>query len=226
MRWPHQTYGPVPPEEFIAIAGSTGQLGRLTEVVLTEAMRRSAEWSRADGPLPMAVNLSPRTLADADFPEIVAAVLERFAVPPQRLTFEITEDDMVTDGSRLTPVLDRLHEMGVRLSVDDFGTGYSSLAYLRRLPVQEIKIDLRFVQGMATDADDRAIVEAVLGLARHFAIDVVAEGIEAHQPVEELRELECEAGQGYYFSRPLPPDRFAAWLDGQGGSGRGRLRVV
>jgi diguanylate cyclase (GGDEF)-like protein len=227
VRWPHPTFGLVAPEEFIPIAGSTGQLGQLTETVLDEALRRSAEWAGEDGPLPMAVNLSPRTLADKDFPDKVAALLERHAVPPERLTFEITEDDVVSGEPRLTPALDRLHEMGVRLSVDDFGTGYSSLAYLRRLPVQEIKIDLRFVQGMATDADDRAIVEAVLGLARHFAIDVVAEGIEAHQTVEQLRELDCEAGQGYYFSRPLPADRFAAWLDNQGGgTGKTRLRVV
>lgn len=227
VRWPHPTFGLVAPEEFIPIAGSTGQLGQLTETVLDEALRRSAEWAGDEGPLPMAVNLSPRTLADADFPDKVAALLERHGVPADRLTFEITEDDVVSGEPRLTPALDRLHEMGVRLSVDDFGTGYSSLAYLRRLPVQEIKIDLRFVQGMATDADDRAIVEAVLGLARHFAIGVVAEGIEAHQTVEQLRELHCEAGQGYYFSRPLPADRFAAWLDNQpGGKGRTRLRVV
>ncbi|MEU5156463.1 bifunctional diguanylate cyclase/phosphodiesterase [Glycomyces sp. NPDC021274] len=227
VRWPHPTFGPVAPEEFIPIAGSTGQLGQLTEMVLDEALRRAAEWAGEDGPLPMAVNLSPRTLADADFPDKVAALLARHGVPADRLTFEITEDDVVSGEPRLTPALDRLHEMGVRLSVDDFGTGYSSLAYLRRLPVQEIKIDLRFVQGMATDADDRAIVEAVLGLARHFAIDVVAEGIEAHQTVEQLRELQCEAGQGYYFSRPLPADRFSAWLAQQdGGRGQSRLRVV
>ena len=227
VRWPHPTFGPVAPEEFIPIAGSTGQLGQLTETVLDEALRRSAEWAGEDGPLPMAVNLSPRTLADTAFPDKVAALLERHGVPADRLTFEITEDDVVSGEPRLTPGLDRLHEMGVRLSVDDFGTGYSSLSYLRRLPVQEIKIDLRFVQGMATDADDRAIVEAILGLARHFAIDVVAEGIEAHQTVEQLRELDCEAGQGYYFSRPLPADRFAAWLDNQGGGrGQTRLRVV
>ncbi|GAB3237534.1 EAL domain-containing protein [Glycomyces halotolerans] len=226
VRWSHPTYGPVSPEEFIAIAGSTGQLGKLTDMVLDEALRRSVEWSREDGPLPMAVNLSPRTLADAAFPGRVAELLERYAVPPERLTFEITEDDMVADGSRLSPVLDRLHAMGVRLSVDDFGTGYSSLAYLRRLPIQEIKIDLRFVQGMATDRDDRAIVRAVLGLARHFEVDVVAEGIESHQTVEELRAMECETGQGYYYSRPLPPDRFAAWLESQGGGDSGRLRAV
>ncbi|HEU5130200.1 MAG TPA: GGDEF domain-containing protein [Glycomyces sp.] len=217
VRWPHPTYGPVAPEEFIAIAASTGQLGRLTELVLAEALRRSTEWAREDGPLPMAVNLSPRTLADTAFPDRVAELLARHRVPPGRLTFEITEDDMVSDGSRLTPVLDRLHEMGVRLSVDDFGTGYSSLAYLRRLPIQEIKIDLRFVQGMATDADDRAIVKAVIGLARHFEIDVVAEGIETHRTVEELLAMGCGTGQGYYFSRPLPPDRFATWLGAQGG---------
>ncbi|WP_157930707.1 bifunctional diguanylate cyclase/phosphodiesterase [Glycomyces xiaoerkulensis] len=225
VRWAHPTYGPVAPEEFIAIAGSTGQLGRLTEQVLDEALRRSAEWSCPSGPLAMAVNLSPRTLGDADFPDLVAEMLERHRVPPGRLTFEITEDDMVADGTRLSTVLDRLHEMGVRLSVDDFGTGYSSLAYLRRLPIQEIKVDLRFVQGMATDADDRAIVRAVLGLARHFEIDVVAEGIESHQTLEQLRDLECETGQGYYFSRPLTPDRFSAWLETQD-RGAGRLRAV
>lgn len=227
VRWPHPTYGPIAPEEFIAIAGSTGQLGRLTEVVLIESLRRSVEWSREDGPLRMAVNLSPRTLADSAFPDRVSELLAEHGVAPERLTFEITEDDMVTDGSRLSPGLDRLHERGVRLSVDDFGTGYSSLAYLRRLPIQEIKIDLRFVQGMATDADDQAIVKAVLGLARHFEVDVVAEGIESHQTVEQLRSLECEIGQGFYFSRPLPPDRFAAWLETQeGGRGSGRLRAV
>lgn len=228
VRWPHPTFGPVPPGELIAIAGSTGQLGQLTDQVLEEALKRSAEWAGPDGPLPMAVNLSPRTLADGGFPARVAEVLGRHGVPAARLTFEITEDDVVADGSRLIPVLDRLHEMGVRLSVDDFGTGYSSLGYLRRLPVQEIKIDLSFVQGMATDADDRAIVAAVLGLARHFAIDVVAEGIESHRTLEELRAMECEIGQGYYFSRPLPPDRFRTWLEtqGDGGAGGTRLRAV
>ena len=227
VRWSHPTYGPVPPEEFIAIAGSTGQLGRLTEQVLDEALKRSAEWDFGSGPLPMAVNLSPRTLADGGFPDRVAERLAARGVPPGLLTFEITEDDMVADGSRLSPVLDRLHEMGVRLSVDDFGTGYSSLSYLRRLPIQEIKIDMRFVQGMDTDADDRAIVRAVLGLARHFDIDVVAEGIESHRTLEQLRELDCETGQGYYFSRPLSSDRFASWLRSQaGGVESGGLRVV
>lgn len=225
VRWPHPTYGPVGPEEFVAIAGSTAQLGQLTEMVLAETLRRSVEWAGADGPLRMAVNLSPRTLADPHFPGRVAELLERYQVPPERLTFEITEDDMVADGSKRAPGLDRLHAMGVRLSVDDFGTGYSSLAYLRRLPVQEIKIDLRFVQGMDTDADDRAIVKAVLGLARHFEIDVVAEGIETHQTVDQLRAMECETGQGYYFSRPLPPDRFAAWLETQGGARGGPERL-
>jgi diguanylate cyclase (GGDEF)-like protein len=227
VRWNHPMYGHVAPEEFVAIAGSTGQLAQLTERVLEDALARAAEWGGPDGPLPMAVNLSPRTVADTAFPDRVEEMLERSGIPPERMTFEITEDDMVADGARLTPVLDRLHEMGVRLSVDDFGTGYSSLAYLRRLPVQEIKIDLRFVQGMATDADDRAIVRAVIGLARHFDIDVVAEGVESRQTVAELQAMECEIGQGYYFSRPLPPDRFSAWIESEGGrGGASGLRVV
>ncbi|MFC4337332.1 putative bifunctional diguanylate cyclase/phosphodiesterase [Salininema proteolyticum] len=213
VRWSHSTYGFVSPEEFVAIAAQTGQLGRLTEWVLREAMKKAAEWGDETGPLSMAVNLSPRTLADLNFPDRVGHILNDNGIPTDRLIFEITEDDMVADGPRLTPVLQRLHEAGVQLAVDDFGTGYSSLSYLRRLPVNEVKIDLRFVQGMNTDPDDRAIVKAIIDLATHFGMRVVAEGVETAEVMEELKELECDYGQGYYFSRPLPADRFARWLD-------------
>jgi EAL domain-containing protein (putative c-di-GMP-specific phosphodiesterase class I) len=227
VHWPHPKFGPLPPDEFIPIAASTGDLGRLTEMVVDEALRRSAELELADGPLPMAVNLSPRTLADVAFPDKVGALLERHGVPPERLTLEIPEHEIVSEELLLTPALSRLHEMGVRLSVDEFGSVKSTPAYLLRLPFQEIKIGAWFVGGMVTDTDDYATVEAALRLSRRLGIDSVAEGIEAHQTVEQLRELGCEAGQGYYFSRPLPPDRFAAWLRNRGGEGRSRrLRVI
>ncbi|WP_025273559.1 putative bifunctional diguanylate cyclase/phosphodiesterase [Haloglycomyces albus] len=220
LRWSHSTYGFISPEEFISIAAQTGQLGRLTEWVLRQSMRQAAEWSDENGPLPMAVNLSPRTLADLNFPDRVGNVLNEFGISTDRLIFEITEDDMVADGPRLTPVLQRLHEAGVQLAVDDFGTGYSSLSYLRRLPVSEIKIDLRFVQGMNTDPDDRAIVKAIIDLAEHFDMRVVAEGVETAEVMDELRQLGCDSGQGYYFTRPLPAQRFETWLDSHRNSGR------
>ncbi|QSB04743.1 putative bifunctional diguanylate cyclase/phosphodiesterase [Natronoglycomyces albus] len=212
-RWNHPNYGPVSPAEFIPVAGDTGQLGRLTMLVLRQALVAARAWSREDDPMSVAVNLSPKTLADLSFPDRVAAYLAEFEVEPSQLTFEITEDVMVSDRSRLLPNLDRLHELGVQLSVDDFGTGYSSLAYLRRLPVQEVKIDLRFVQGMTTDEGDRAIVRAVLDLARHFSLTVVAEGVESAMTLEELTAIGCDIGQGNYFSHPLPAERFVAWRE-------------
>jgi EAL domain-containing protein (putative c-di-GMP-specific phosphodiesterase class I) len=133
-------------------------------------------------------------------------------VPPSLLTVEITEDGMVGEPDRPMSTLRRLHEMGVRLAVDDFGTGYSSLSYLRRVPVHEVKIDRSFVQGMATDAGDLAIVKAVVDLARHFGLVVVAEGVESEVTVGLLESVGCDVGQGFLFSRALPFERLEAWL--------------
>ncbi len=131
------------------------------------------------------------------------------------LTLEITEDGVVSDADRPWPTLNRLHALGVRLSVDDFGTGYSSLSQLRRLPVDEIKIDRSFIQGMATDPGDLAIVRAVVDLARHFGLSVIAEGVESELTLSLLSDVGCDLGQGFLFSRPLPYDRLEAWLAAQ-----------
>ena len=135
-------------------------------------------------------------------------------MPADRLTLEITEDGMVGEPDRPMPTLRRLRELGVRLSVDDFGTGYSSLSYLRRLPVHEVKIDRSFVQGMATDPGDLAIVRAVVDLSRQFGLAVVAEGVESELTLELLEEIGCDIGQGFLFSRPLPYERLEAWFGG------------
>jgi diguanylate cyclase (GGDEF)-like protein len=214
-RWEHPTHGPVAPEDFVAVAEHTGQLSRLTEAVLGEALRRCREWADAARPLSVAVNLSPRTLLDPDFPASVERLLAEHGVAPQRLMFEITEDGVLGETDRPMPNLRRLHEIGVRLAVDDFGTGYSSLSYLRRLPVDEVKIDRSFVQGMATDPGDLAIVRAVVDLARHFGLTVVAEGVESELTLELLDEIGCDIGQGFLFSRPLPHERLEAWLGAQ-----------
>jgi EAL domain-containing protein (putative c-di-GMP-specific phosphodiesterase class I) len=214
-RWNHPAHGVVAPEDFIAVAEHTGQLGRLTEVVLNEGLRRCREWAAADRPLAIAVNLSVRTLLDPRLSELVEGLLAEYGVAAGQLTFEIAEPGMPDETERVLPALKRLRELGVRISVDDFGTGASSLAYLRRLPVQEVKIDHNFVQGMAVDSGDRAIVRAVIGLAREFGLTVVAEGVESELTLELLEEMGCGIGQGFLFSRPLPYDRLETWFAAQ-----------
>ncbi|MCM4081910.1 putative bifunctional diguanylate cyclase/phosphodiesterase [Paractinoplanes hotanensis] len=214
-RWQHPAQGEVLPEDFIAVAEHTGQLSRLTEVVLTEGLRRCREWADQERPLSIAVNLSVRTLLDSRFPDKVSAQLEHYGVNAAQVTFEISEPGMLGDIERVLPTLYRLRDLGVRLSVDDFGTGASSLSYLRQWPVHEVKIDDSFVQGMATDTGDMAIVRAVISLAREFGLTVVAEGVESELTLDLLEEMGCEIGQGYLFSRPLPYERLEAWFNAQ-----------
>jgi EAL domain-containing protein (putative c-di-GMP-specific phosphodiesterase class I) len=211
-RWTHPAHGEVAPEDFVAVAEHTGQLSRLTEVVLAEGLRRCREWADADRPLAIAVNLSARTLLDARFPDVVHLLLKKYRVAPSQVTFEISEPGMLGEIDRALPTLFRLRDLGVRLSVDDFGTGASSLSYLRQLPVHEVKVDHSFVQGMATDSGDLAIVRAVISLSREFGLTVVAEGVESELTLDLLEELDCEIGQGHLFSRPLPYERLEAWL--------------
>ncbi|MFE0592293.1 putative bifunctional diguanylate cyclase/phosphodiesterase [Micromonospora echinospora] len=231
-RWEHPAHGSVTPEDFVAVAEHTGQLGRLTELVLREGLRRSRDWTHAEQPLSVAVNLSARTLTDRHFPDQVRELLDEYGVPPQRLTFEIRETGVLDGTDRPIPTLRRLRDLGVRLSVDDFGTGSFSLAYLRRLPVHEVKVDRSFVQGMATDPGDLAIVNAVVTLSQQFGLAVVAEGVESELTLELLQDIGCDIGQGFLFSRPLPYERLEAWFGAQAeveslpGADVRRLRVV
>ncbi|SCG35119.1 bifunctional diguanylate cyclase/phosphodiesterase [Micromonospora halophytica] len=214
-RWEHPAHGTVAPEDFVAVAEHTGQLGRLTEFVLREGLRRSRDWGHGDQALAVAVNISARTLTDQHFPAHVRDLLDEYGVPPQRLTLEIKESGVLDGTDRPIPTLRRLRDLGVRLSVDDFGTGDSSLAHLRRLPVHEVKVDRSFVQGMATDPGDLAIVNAVVTLSQQFGLAVVAEGVESELTLELLQDIGCEIGQGFLFSRPLPYERLEAWFGAQ-----------
>lgn len=226
-RWEHPAHGSVAPEDFVAVAEHTGLLVRLTDAVLSAGLTRARRWADAGHPLPIAVNLSARTLVDPEFPQRVARLLAEHGVAPHLLTLEITEDAAVGSGGEWLrrpggdpadgplPALHRLAKLGVRLAVDDFGTGYSSLSLLRQLPVQEVKIDQVFVQGMATDAGDLAIVRTVVDLARHFGLVVVAEGVESELTLNLLQEIGCDVGQGFLFSRPLPYERLEAWVAAQ-----------
>jgi diguanylate cyclase (GGDEF)-like protein len=226
-RWEHPAHGAVAPEDFVAVAEHTGLLAQLTDAVLAAGLTRARHWADGGHPLPVAVNLSARTLLDPGFPPRVAQLLAEHEVPPHLLTLEITEDAAVGGGGEWLrrpgggpaggplPALYRLSELGVRLAVDDFGTGYSSLSLLRQLPVQEVKVDKMFVQGMATDAGDLAIVRTVVDLARHFGLVVVAEGVESELTLNLLQEIGCDVGQGFLFSRPLPYERLEAWVAAQ-----------
>jgi diguanylate cyclase (GGDEF)-like protein len=214
-RWEHPAHGTVAPEDFVAVAEHTGQLGQLTELVLGEALRRSRDWTIGGEPLAVSVNISARTLADQQFPARVQDLLTEYEVAPELLTLEIGEAGVLDGTERAVPGLRRLRNIGVRLAVDDFGTGHSSLSYLRRLPVNEVKVDRSFVQGMATDPVDLAIVNAVVTLSQQFGLAVVAEGVESELTLELLQDIGCQIGQGFLFSRPLPYERLEAWFAAQ-----------
>jgi diguanylate cyclase (GGDEF)-like protein len=214
-RWEHPAHGLVTQQDFVAAAEHTGLLARLTEAVLTAGLQRARQWTDEGHPLPVAVNISWRTLVDPEFPTRVERLLADHGVAPGLLTLEIALDSAVAAAERPLPVLQQLSDLGVRLAVDDFGTGNSSLSYLSRLPVQEVKIDKSFVQGMATDVGDLAIVRTIVDLARHFGLVAVAEGVESELTLNLLEEIGCDVGQGFLFSRPLPYERLEAWLAAQ-----------
>ena len=210
VRWQHPVRGLIPPSEFIPLAQQTTLVTPLTKWVLNEALRQCRAWQDEGLVLSVAVNLSPRNLLDAQLPTDLAKLLKKWRLPPSRIELEITETAIVADPFRAKAVLDRLGAMGVRLSIDDFGTGYSSLEYLKRLPVNEIKIDQSFVTRMLESEDDGIIVRSTIELARNLGLDVVAEGVEDEATWARLKELHCDIGQGYLLSRPLPAAELTA----------------
>jgi diguanylate cyclase (GGDEF)-like protein len=212
VRWQHPVEDLLYADEFLPMAERTGLIVPLTAVVMRLALSQCRAWLDAGRRIPVAVNLSVRGLLDPQLPATIARLLATYDLPSDMLTLEITESSVMRDVPRTLPVLERLARSGIALSVDDFGTGYSSLAYLRRLPVSEVKIDKSFVQDMAVDESDAAIVETILGLARHLQLRVVAEGVEDERTRDRLASMGCDIAQGYLFSRPLPAERFTTWL--------------
>ena len=206
----HPTRGLVLPDEFIPLAQQTGLIKPLTLYVVDEALRQCRAWRDEGLALCIAVNLSMRNLLDLEFPEDVRHLLERWEVDPGMLEFEITESTMLADPVRTKLILEKLSAMGIRLAIDDFGTGYSSLAYLKKLPIDEIKIDRSFVMHMGDDPDDATIVRSTIDLARNLGLEVVAEGVESQETWDELNSLGCTVAQGYYLSSPCPPTSCAS----------------
>jgi diguanylate cyclase (GGDEF)-like protein len=206
VRWPHPVRGMLPTDELVATAEQAGLIGRLTRLVLGEALAACQRWRAAGLDLGVTVNTSTRDLLGSGLVEHVAGLLAATGLPAPCVTLEITEGHVVADPDRAAPVLQRLRDLGVHLSVDDFGTGYSSLGYLRGLPVDEVKIDRSLVTGMATDAVDAGIVEAAVTLGRCLGLQVVAEGVESEDTRLRLAAMGCHVVQGFLVGRPMPAD--------------------
>ncbi len=212
VRWQHPTRGLVPPMQFIPFAEQTGFIRALTAWVIEASAQAAHEAEQQGLPLKISVNLSTRDLLDQDLPAKVAAQIGRHGVGPQALCLEITESAIMDDPQRALQTLETLSSMGFKLSIDDFGTGYSSLAYLKRLPVDELKIDRSFVMAMERDADDAKIVRSTIELAHNLGLSVVAEGVETGKAWKLLAALGCDEGQGYFIGRPMPAEQFMDWL--------------
>jgi diguanylate cyclase (GGDEF)-like protein len=229
VRWPHPARGLLYPDAFLPAAEQAGLMRPLTLVVLERALAACGRWTAAGRDLGVAVNLSASNLLDASLPDEVAARLEAHGVAPEQLTLEVTEGVMMANPRRSGEVLAAVRALGVAVSLDDFGTGHSSLSHVKRLPVDELKIDRAFVTDLTADPTDRAIVASIIRLAHSLGLAVTAEGVEDEAALEVLRGEGCDLAQGWLFSRPLAETAFAAWLQGreltEPSPGRSRPRV-
>jgi EAL domain-containing protein (putative c-di-GMP-specific phosphodiesterase class I)/GGDEF domain-containing protein len=211
LRWNHPSAGRISPERIVVLAENTGHIDSLTFWVLNAVLRNATLLAR-DGILPrFSVNLSTRVLVGSELPDIVAQALDTWNVPPGRITLEITESAMIGDEEKCLALLQRLRTIGVELSIDDFGTGYSSLAYLKRFPLDELKIDQEFVGTLLQDRGNQRIVRTVIDLARNFDLRTVAEGVKDQATADELGRMGCDLLQGYHISPPLYEHEFRDW---------------
>ena len=213
LRWHHPVLGWIPPSDFIPVAEDSGLILPIGQWVLSTAIGQMAQW-RATGMAPMvlAVNLSAVQFRQAKLPELVSNTLAEFGLPPHCLELELTESVAMDNPVAAITVMDDLHARGIRISIDDFGTGYSSLSYLKRFKVSKLKIDQSFVCDLASNPEDEAIVDAIIGLSRSLGVRTIAEGVETSDQLAILRRKGCDEVQGYLFARPMPADAFAAYV--------------
>ncbi|MDN4057318.1 sensor domain-containing phosphodiesterase [Massilia sp. YIM B02769] len=217
LRWRHPEHGVVSPEEFVPIAEETGLIAPIGEWIVKTAVGQLAAWREAGVPaVPVAVNLSARQFMQSDIVAIVSEQLAAAELPPALLELELTESVSMADPGRSMVVMHKLKSLGVALSIDDFGTGYSSFSYLRRLPIDKLKIDKSFVQDVAHSADSRTIVQAIAAMAHRLNLGVVAEGVETAAQAAALREAGCDQAQGFLYARPLSPGDAAAFIVAHG----------
>jgi diguanylate cyclase (GGDEF)-like protein len=213
VRWHHPVRGVVPPTEFVPLAERTGLIKPLTRWVLEAALRQCRIWADEGLETAVAVNLTMIDLLDGTLPDEIAVLLEREQLPARCLELEITESTIMADPLHVSEVLGRLSMMGIKLAIDDFGTGYTSLGYLKRLPIDAIKIDRSFVIGMATERGDATIVRSVIDIGRNLGLEIVAEGVESKEIWDQLLRFGCHQVQGYYVARPLPADATGTFLE-------------
>ncbi len=216
VRWQHPELGLLAPGAFIPTVEQTALIGPLTARVLEQAIAQCAIWHDAGRDLTVSVNLSVRNLLDLNLPGQIATLLVAHHLDPSALQLEITESAIMSDPDRVLATVSRLSSLGLRISVDDYGTGYSSLAILRRLPIDELKIDRSFVSPMLTDESDLIIVRSTINLGHDLRLRVIAEGVEDAETLDRLASLGCDLVQGFHLSRPLAPDAFAASIAGGG----------
>nr|WP_288355679.1 EAL domain-containing protein [uncultured Pseudomonas sp.] len=212
LRWQHPQFGMVSPGEFIPIAERTGSIQILTAWVIEEGVRQLQEWRQRGLMVQLSLNISTDDLIDAELPSRVSQLLAHYQVPASQLIFEITESGVMLNPAVALQVLHGLRDKGIGLSVDDFGTGYSSLAQLKRMPVQELKIDQSFIRDLDDTSEDAVIVRSTIEMSHSLGLKVVAEGVELQRSLDLLDRWQCDSVQGYLISRPLAPQAFEAWM--------------
>ncbi|MDE1981378.1 MAG: EAL domain-containing protein [Betaproteobacteria bacterium] len=217
LRWNHPEQGSISPAEFIPVAEDSGLIIPIGEWVLrTAAARLLSRIEAGHVPFPLSVNLSGVQFRHAGLPALLSRILEETGLPPEYLELELTESVMMNDPEGETATIESLHALGVRVSIDDFGTGYSSLSYLKRFKVEKLKIDQSFIRDISTDNEDRAIVSAIISMAKSLGMKTIAEGVETAEQLGFLKEQECDEVQGYYFSKPIPWENFMNYLKDSG----------
>jgi len=213
IRWQHPDLGMVAPAEFIAVAENTGQISKIGEWVLRNAAKQMKAWLDAGLPVPViAVNISAIQFRDSKFPLVVTSILDEENLPHRYLELELTEAAAMDNPEAAVTMMDKLDSLGIRMSIDDFGTGYSSLSYLKRFKVYKLKIDRSFVHDITEDAEDKAIVAAIINMATSLGVRTIAEGVETAGQLAFLRLQGCNEVQGYYFSKPMPADQFETYV--------------
>ena len=212
VRWSHPERGFVSPTYFIPVAEQTGLIHPLTSLVFNVSLNQAAEWQTRNLPISLAINLSTRSLHDKQLPLKIHQLLETWKVPAPLLTLEITESAIMAEPDRALAILSDIASMGIKISVDDYGTGFSSLSYIKRLPIQEIKIDRSFVTDMAHNENDSIIVRATIDMAHDLGLKVTAEGVESEAAMDMLHEYGCDNVQGFYVSRPMDAGALGSWL--------------
>jgi diguanylate cyclase (GGDEF)-like protein len=212
LRWDHPVRGPIPPASFIPVVETTGLIDELTFHVLRLALAQQRRWLGQGIELPVAVNISARSLLDLRFPERVEQLLAQAGIPARALILELTETSMMVNPDAAVAILTRLAEQGIRLAIDDFGTGYSSMSYLKRLPVSELKIDRSFVIDLPLNEDNAVLIQSAVDLGHNLGLNVVAEGVEDEATLQRLREMGCDLAQGYHIRRPAPAEALDNWM--------------